>query len=319
MLDTGRCDVAIVGCGAAGQNAALILGRARRLVLVFDAGKPRNAPAAIMHGFLSRDHCPPKHLLEIGRVDLHRYPSATIIHEEIVDVRPQGTGFAVSSERGRMWHARRVLFATGVKDQLPPIEGLAELWGRSVFVCPYCDGWEVKDQRLAISGSPETLISLAQELYGWSHDILLCGYHEDVVTEDGRRWLEAATGVTVTPQHIRSLVNTDGRLTALQLRDGTSVERDVVFLIAALRQRSDLPERLGCELTYDGRIKVDEHHRTSVPGCFAAGDATSKIHQVIVAAASGVQAAIAMNSELVEEDARAMAHPVQVDARPGRP
>jgi thioredoxin reductase len=301
-----RIDVAVIGGGAAGTNAALILARARRNVVIFDAGKPRNAPAAIMHGYLSRDHCSPKHLLEIGRADLDRYPSATIEREAIVDAKAEDGGFLLTSASGDTWYARRILLATGVVDHLPNLGGLDELWGKFVFVCPYCDGWEVRDQRLAIIGAPETLVPLAQELYQWSHDILLCGFHDSVVTDEGKRWLKAAAGVTTNEQHVHALIPRFGKLAMLELHDGTRVERDFVFLIAALRQRSDLAQRLGCEMNYDHRIKIDEQHRTSVPGCFAAGDATSKIHQVIVAAASGAQAAIAINSELIADDVQAL-------------
>ncbi len=295
-----RSDIIVVGAGAAGLSAALVLGRARRRVIVCDDGLPRNRVAREMHGIISRDGMPPAEFLTIARAELQRYPSVRIVPSRLANLDRCDGAFSADLANGEKHLSRRLLLATGMKDVLPDIENLADFWGRSVFVCPYCDGWELRDRRIAISGPSEAVIELAQEVYQWSQDLVVCGIPKHL-PDKHRAWIEA-TGVEVATATIRKAVGRDGQLGYLELDDGTRFECAALFLSVPLRQHSQIAQRLGCNINAEDRITIDEENRTSVPGCYAAGDATTKLHQVVIAAASGARAAIAINNDLVRED-----------------
>ncbi len=190
-------------------------------------------------------------------------------------------------------------------DQLPPVEGLAERWGRSVFVCPFCDGWEVRDERIAVCGSGREAVGLAEELYGWSHDLVVCPDRDDLTARD-RAWI-AASGVTLHVGRLRRLVGARGSLEQVEFADGGQVACSAAFVSAPLRQHSPLVRSLGCALTATCEIAIDSTNQTSVRGCYAAGDAATTVHQVVVAAASGARAAIGITGDLLQEDADALA------------
>jgi thioredoxin reductase len=290
-------DVAIVGGGAAGLNAALVLGRARRRVLVVDAGAPRNAPAAHMQGFLSRDGMPPADLLREGRAEVRSYGV------EIVDDRVTGAspGFALRLASGRAVQARRLLLSTGATDDLPDLPGARELWGRDLLHCPYCHGWEVRDQGIGVLGTGPESVTHAQLLRQWSDDVVFFT-HTQATTASEREALDAR-GIAVIDGILAGLVVTDDRLRAVRLADGRVVERDAVFVRPAVRAHPDSPAALlGCELLAGGLVRTDPEGRTSVPGVWAAGNATNPRAQVITAAGEGSAAAIAINTELVQDD-----------------
>ncbi|MEO6913738.1 MAG: NAD(P)/FAD-dependent oxidoreductase [Candidatus Baltobacteraceae bacterium] len=295
----------IIGAGPAGITAALMLGRSRRDVLLCDNGSPRNEGASEMRGFISRDGASPASLLVAGRSELERYRGVRVVDSECMEARRDGGQFVITLKSGERYVGRRLLLASGVADLLPEIPGLREMWGRSIFVCPYCEGWELQEKRLAVFGAPHSGIELAQELYQWSRDILVCGYQPDLATAEQRAWLEAS-GIWFTSSFIRALSGEGGKLQRIEFVDGSSVLSDALFLSAALSQRSELSASLGCEITEDRKIAIDAKGRTSVRGCFAAGDAVTAIHQVIIAAASGANAAVAINDELTQEDAAAL-------------
>jgi thioredoxin reductase len=301
-------DVIIVGGGAAGLNAALVLGRARRSVLVCDNGQPRNAVAEQMHGFLSRDGTPPATLLELAREELKQYPSVELMSTHVHQATPTSEGFCVTSDSGERFMGKRLLLANGVRDRLPSIENLAEYWGRSVFVCPFCDGWEFRDRKIAVYGKGKEAVDLAQELYGWSNDVTVCTESgSESVTARQRRWLEA-TKCRLVDGPLRRLVGDDnGVLAALELENRERLSCDALFLSAPLRQSCSIAKALGCKINSASSVVVDEKCRTNVRGCYAAGDAVTSVHQVILAASSGVKAAIAICSELLCEEADAIA------------
>lgn len=292
-------DVVVVGGGAAGLSAALVLGRARRRVAVVDAGAPRNAPATHMQGFLSRDGMPPADLLAVARDEVQTY-GVELVHGRVVGIT---AGFTLRLACGRALTGRRVLITAGAVDELPDVPGARERWGRDFLHCPYCHGWEVRDQPIGVLGTGPGSVEHAHLLRQWSDDVVLFA-HTVTISERERAGL-AARGVSVIEGQVARLRSVDDRLDAVELADGRSIPRAAVFIRPALRPHEDgLLASVGCELDDQGFPSVDSTGRTSVPGVWAAGNAADPRAQVITAAGQGSAAAIAINNDLVDEDVR---------------
>lgn len=197
---------------------------------------------------------------------------------------------------------RKLILATGMIDALPPIKNLEPYWGKTVFTCPFCDGWEMRDRVIGIGGEAANLVSLAQELFQWSTRLTIFGFTADLYSSDENKWVTSA-GIATRKEAMVEFRGSAEQIDAVVLGDGDSVACEAVFLCVPLVQRSHLVEQLGCVLGPQGRIVVDEKQRTNVAGLFAAGDASARVHQVIVAAAGGAMAGIFANDELTEEDA----------------
>jgi thioredoxin reductase len=295
-------DVAVIGGSAAGLSAALVLSRARRTVLVVDAGTPRNAPAAHMHGYLSRDGLPPRELVEIGRAEVKAY-GGELLDGTVTEVVPNGrTGFWLLLSDGRRVAARRVLVATGLRDELPDVEGLTERWARDVLHCPYCHGWEVRDQQLGVLGGSPEAVRYAQIVRQWSHDVVY--FTPAGVLNARERGELVARAIGVVEGDVRRVVVTDDRLSGVELGDGHVVPRDVVFVPPRFVPHNGLLARLDCDLDAQGWVSVDPVGRTSVRGVWAAGNVVNPRAQVITAAGEGSATAIAINADLVDDDVR---------------
>ena len=297
-------EVIVVGGGAAGLSAALVLGRARRRTLVVDAGEPRNAPAAHMHGYLSRDGMPPTEFLAIGRKEIARY-GVELVRDRAVDVT-KGEEFAVALASGRTVHARRLVIATGLRDELPAVPGVAERFGRDVLHCPYCHGWEVRDQAFGVLATTPLSVHQALMVSQWSKDVTLFLHSvtEEELSDDDLRRL-AAAGVKVVPGEVAELVVEDDRLTGVRLVDGTTHAREVVFTAPRPVPQTGLLERLGAELQetpFGAYPVVDPTGLTSVPGVWAVGNAAGFAEQVVNAAAGGYRAGAFINGELLMTD-----------------
>ncbi len=299
-------DVAIAGGGPAGLNAALLLGRCRRRVLLCDAGNPRNAVSRGVNGFLSRDGIPPAELRRIAREQLARYENVEIRDVEVTEAECGGPGggggpFHLTLAGGERVGARKLLLATGLVERLPEIEGLAELWGRSVFDCPYCDGWEERDRPIAAYGRGERGKGFALELLGWSRDLVLLTDGPAGLSAEDRDTL-ARNGVRVREEPVARLEGRDGRLERVRFRDGAALERSALFVVEGEREVPALVPRLGCDLTARGTVRTGAYERTNVPGLYVAGDASRRVQFAVVAAAEGAMAAFAIHDELLEED-----------------
>jgi thioredoxin reductase len=293
-------DVVVIGGGAAGLSAALVLSRARRSVAVVDAGEPRNSPAAHMQGFLSRDGMPPRDLLAAGRDEVQRY-GGQLIAGTVARVVP-GTGprFRVALADGQQLDARRVLLATGLRDELPDIPGVRERWGRDLLHCPYCHGYEVRDQPLGLLGGTPDAVQHAQLIRQWSSDVVFFP-HTDTLTADQHEQL-AARAIGVVEGTVTRLVVDNDRLRGIELDGGKFIARSAVFVRPRFVPNSDLGVEVGCAVDDNGFVVADAAGRTTVPGVWVAGNAANPRAQVITAAGEGSSAAIALNADLVEDD-----------------
>lgn len=290
-------DVVIVGGGAAGLSAALVLGRARRRVAVVDAGSPRNKPAAHMQGFLSRDGMPPAELLAAGRAEIATY-GVEVIDGHVDGIEP---GFEIRLADGPTLSARRILVATGVGDELPDIPGVRERWGRDLLHCPYCHGWEVRDRPLGVLGTHPAAVLHAQLVRQWSDDVVYFA-HTSHVTDDEQVAFDAR-GIRVEHGEVIRLVVEDDELTGVELADGRVIPRHAVFVRPGNIPHPDgLLPGIGCELDAAGFAVVDSTGRTSVDGVWAAGNVVDPRAQVITSAGQGSAAAIAINADLVTDD-----------------
>ena len=294
-------DVIIVGAGPAGLSAALVLGRARRRVLICDRGTPRNFASRSLHGFLTRDGIAPQELLAIGRAQLQAYKDVEYRAAEVTDVRRQESLFEATLADGGRCTGRKLLLATGTVDELPPIPGIEEYYGRSVFHCPYCDGWEVRDRPLAAYGRKDKGVGLARNLLGWSRDVVVCSDGEPSFSKDDRAFLKQHD-IAVRSAPIVALEGKDGLLERLRFADGSVLERRALFFNTGQKPQSALAERLGCKMSEKGSIVTDKHEGTCVPGVYVAGDASRDLQLAIMAAAEGANAAFAINKALLEED-----------------
>ena len=294
-------DVVVVGGGSAGLSAALILGRARRSTLVLDAGSPRNAPSNAAHGVFTRDGTPPAELLRIGREQLRPYSDVETRAIGAKAIEAAGGEFQVETYDGEIFRARAVLLAHGVVDDLPELPGIEELWGKSVVHCPYCHGWEVRDQPLAYLANGEAALEFGSLLRVWSRDLVLCTNGPADLSSADRDRL-TANGIEVFEQTIERLDGSDGELHRILFADGSSVKRRALFVRPPQRLSSPLAASLGCELTPSGSILVDQLGQTTVAGVYAAGDVMTPLQQVIRAAAAGAAAAAAINRYLANQD-----------------
>jgi thioredoxin reductase len=296
-METEMYDVVVVGGGAAGLSAALVLGRARRRVAVIDAGAPRNAPAAHMQGFLSRDGMSPADFLAAGRAEVATY-GVELMADQVVTIE---AGFSIRLASGTVLTARRILVATGVGDELPDIPGVRERWGRDLLHCPYCHGWEVRDQPVGVLGTRPESVLHAQLVRQWSDDVVFFVNTYDLGIAE-RAQLQAR-GIRVVEGHVARLVIDDDRLTGVELTDGQVIARTAVFIRPGNRPHPDgLLPALGCDHNEAGFVTVDATGRTSVEGVWAAGNVVDPRAQVITSAGAGSAAAIAINADLVQED-----------------
>ncbi|MFF2224643.1 NAD(P)/FAD-dependent oxidoreductase [Streptomyces globisporus] len=311
-----RYDVVIVGGGAAGLSGALALGRARRSVLVIDAGEPRNAPASHVHNYLGRESTPPGELLAIGRGEAAGY-GAEIVEGRVASAErlPESgegeQGFRVVTEDGRSVEARRLLVTTGLVDELPPVPGLAARWGREVLHCPYCHGHEVADRPIGVLATGPLAVHQALMWRQWSDDVTLFLHTGPEPTEEEYEQL-AARGVAVVDGEVTGLEVADDRFTGVTLASGRVVPREALVVQARFVARSAVLESLGLEpvaqemggTVIGSYIPTDPTGATEVPGVWAAGNVTRLTEQVIGAAAAGLMAGGAVNGDLITEDTR---------------
>jgi thioredoxin reductase len=298
-------DCIVVGAGAAGLSAGLVLGRARRTTLIVDAGEQSNLAAEAVGGFLGADGRPPAELYDRARAGLEPYPSVELRPGSVVDGSVEGPGFALRTEAGESLRARTVLIATGMEYRPPELPGIGERWGRSVFHCPFCHGWEVRGGRLGVLDSGEGAVHRGLLLTSWSDDVTVYTNGEPEPADPAL----AAAGVAIDERPITELVGTGAELEAVRFADGSEQACDAMLVPVTMHQRTDLAARLGVGLGEPGpiaadAIRADDRGITTVPGLFAAGDVTGRMPSVANAVASGSNAAAAVVQHLTAAPSR---------------
>lgn len=293
-------EVIVIGAGPAGLSAALVLGRACRQVLVIDHGRPRNTVSHAVHGFLTRDGMTPGDLRRLGRTQLAAFPNVRVVDGHVIDAscRSDG-GVDVYTADGERHTCRRLVIATGVVDNLPEVDGVDAFYGRGLFHCPFCDGWEVRDQGLAAYGWDGRGPGLALELLNWSDDVVLCTDGADRITDEDRARL-ARNGIEVIEDRVREFTGDDMGLRAVVFETRPPLSRGAVFFSLGQRQASPLAERLGCRMNLKGTVDTERHESTNVPGVYVVGDASSNLQWVALAAAEGAEAAFAIVQAFID-------------------
>jgi thioredoxin reductase len=292
-------DVLVIGGGPAGLSAALMLARCRYRVLVCDAGEPRNRFTNAVHGFFTRDGVSPKELLNIGTEQLRKY-GVEILKESIVTATRAESGYLVRSTTGRELESRKLILATGVKDELPPLPGIEKFYGKSVHHCPYCDGWERRDQALAVYGKGKSGAGLALSLKAWSEDIVLCTNGSSELSENHKAKL-VQKNIPIIETPIAELEGEGEDLRGIRFSDAQRIEREAMFCIMQSRPNSELLAQLGCTLNEKGVATTDCLERSNLPGVFIVGDVSEDVQLVVSAAAEGAKAGFAASKELQKE------------------
>jgi thioredoxin reductase len=292
-------DVVIVGGGPAGLAAALNLGRARKRLLLCDGGSRRNAAAEEVHGFVTRDGTPPAEFRRAGREQMARYPNVDTLDVAVEQIRGESGAFEVQLSTGDSLQARRILLCTGMIDELPDIPGFRDLWGRSVFQCPYCHAWESQDRRFGFLAPSVDTVEFALLLRGWSKDVVVLTDARFPVPPETQKRLHSA-GIALEQRRIAQLASKEGHLDRVRFDDGESLPLEVLFARPRQRQTA-LVQSLGLSLDAAGFVLVDEKRCTSIPGVYAGGDLVTPMQSATFAASTGVHAAVMLNHELTTE------------------
>jgi thioredoxin reductase len=293
-------DVIIVGGSSAGLSGALVLGRARRQVLVIDSGKPCNRFSHASHGFLTRDGVAPDELLQIARDQLKPYEGVELYDGLATHITREDEGFRVETEAGESFSSRTVLLATGVKDTLPPLPGVDAFWGKSVFHCPYCDGWEVRDQPIVVHGGGESGAHKIMLLRQWSDNLTWCIDGDEVTDEQRER--ARRHGIKVIDTKISKLEGTGEQIERIVFEDGSTLALKAMFIAPKLSHPMPFAEQLGCKVSAHGIIEIDPLGRTNIPGVYAAGDLANGARSVAASVAHGSAAGAGINFDLVQID-----------------
>ncbi len=300
MNDHSIYDVIIVGGSYAGLSAAMSLGRSLRRVLVIDSGQPCNRQTPYSHNFLTRDGEMPSHIAEVGKKQVMKYDSVDFIHGTAVKGKKEGTLFVIEVETGITYTGRKLLFASGIKDMLPDIQGLSDCWGISILHCPYCHGYEVSNTKIGLLGNGDTGFELAKLISNWSRELILLTNGVSALTAEQRKKLQDH-GIVINEKEISHVNQHDGYLEQIVFGDGTTESLRTIFARVPFEQHCKIPEALGCELTAQGFLKIDDFQRTTVNGIYAAGDNTTFLRAVAAAVAAGNKAGGTINKELIEE------------------
>ena len=296
-------DSAIIGGGPAGLNAALVLGRARRNIILLDNNNPRNAVTHESHGFITRDGTNPGEFRQIAHDELSRYPSIEFKNAKVTSVTKNEMSFELITSDGGKYQSKTIIISTGLKDVLPDIDNISKFYGKSLFNCPYCDGWELRDRPLVvIIEDQKRVIHYVQTVYNWSKDLVVCT-NGKVILDPEQKHLLQNKGIIIMEQRIKNLVGQNGLMEQIVFENGETMSRKDGFVLPQLIQSSGFGKQRGCENNLMGGIATDSSGRTNIQGVYAAGDASVIApSQLIYAAAEGSRVAVGVNTDLIQQE-----------------
>jgi thioredoxin reductase len=298
-------DCAIIGGGPAGLNAALVLGRARRNTILFDNDNPRNAVTQESHGFITRDGVKPKEFREIAHKEIGKYPSVIYVKKEVTSIikNKDNQLFELVASDKKLYQSKTIIISSGLKDVLPDIENISDYYGKSLFNCPYCDGWELRDKPLVVIIDDQVQgFHFIQTIYSWSKDLIVCTNGKSFENLDQKRLIQNK-GIKIMENKVKAIAGENGQIEKLIFEDGDSVIVKGGFVLPQLIQSSNFAKQLACEYNSLGGISVDSYGRTNIYGVYAAGDASVIAPaQLIIAAAEGLRAAVGVNRDLIQKE-----------------
>jgi thioredoxin reductase len=293
-------DVIIIGGGPAGLNAAVVLGRCRRKVLLFDHGKHRNRHSHGMHNYLTRDNISPGDFIKISYEEIKKY-GVKILHTEVKDAKKTSEEiFRIKDREGKFYHSKKLVLATGLSDILPTLKGAAECYGKTLFHCPYCDAWEFSGKKMGVYSKTKSGIDLALALATWSNNITLYTDGKKYVKPKNMRLLEQKK-INIALQPIASLQANNGRIKNIVFKNGEKQLCDALFFCSNYETQCGIAETLGCNLGKNKLVVTNKSQQTNIPGLYVVGDAAKDVQFVVVAAAEGAKAGVYINKELLGE------------------
>jgi thioredoxin reductase len=295
-----KYEVIIIGGSYSGLSAAMTLGRASRKTLVIDAGEPCNRQTPHSHNFITHDGEVPAVISAKAKEQVLAYPTITFVNDKALKATKRTDGFEITTESGKRYSAKKLLIATGVKDLMPNIEGFAQCWGISVIHCPYCHGYEVKEQKTALMANGPIAEHFTPLLLQWTKDLTLFTNGKSTISEAVAKKL-GKHGISIIETEIESIQHTNGQMESISLKDGSIHNFRAMYAKIPAVQHTFIPEDLGCTINDMGLIEVDEFKRTAVAGVYASGDCTTMGRAVIMAAEAGTKAAVTINNDLCAE------------------
>ena len=301
MNENQQFDVIIVGGSYSGLAAGMALGRALRRVLIVDSGLPCNRQTPFSHNFITQDGVPPQLIASKARIQVERYASVELKHGLVTEVISGDDGFNVQVDSASVYTAKKLVFATGVGDVMPDIPGFAECWGISVLHCPYCHGYEVRDEVTGVLGNGDKAFELVRLISNWTKDLTLFTNGPSTLTAEQAAKL-GEHHIRIVETEVAELVHAGGHAERIHFKDGSASSIHALYAMPAFEQHCVLPQELGCALTDDGYLNVDMQQRTSIPGIYACGDNTTRLRTVANAVATGTTAGMMLNKELVAEE-----------------
>ncbi|RPI69851.1 MAG: NAD(P)/FAD-dependent oxidoreductase [Ignavibacteriales bacterium] len=301
MTDNNNFDVIITGGSYSGLSAGMALGRALRKTLIIDSGKPCNIQTPHSHNFITQDGKTPKEISSAAREQVAKYETIKFYSGVAVSGAKTGKGFEIKTQSGDIFTAKKLIFATGVKDIMPDIKGFSECWGISVIHCPYCHGYEVRNETTGILGNGEIIFEFSKMINHWTKDLTLFTNGKSTLTNEQTEKLKKHS-IKIIETEIDKFEQSNGQIENVVFKDGSKIPMKAVYAKIPFEQHCDIPKQLGCELNEQGYIKIDTFQKTTIPGVFACGDNTFVMRSVANAVAMGTLAGAMTNKEIIEEE-----------------
>lgn len=300
MSNNSQYEVIIIGGSYAGLSAAMALGRSMRKVLIIDAGKPCNRQTPYSHNFITHDGETPANIAQNAREQVLKYPTVQLINDTALTASKSKYGFEITTNNAA-YTTTKIIFATGVLDIMPNIKGFAECWGISILHCPYCHGFEVKDQPLGIIANGDSAFEICKLILHWSKNLTLFCNGKSTLSDDQYGQLKNHR-IAVVEKEIAQLAHVDGNITHIDFKDGSTQKMAAIFSKVSFEQHTDIPASLGCAITEQGFLEIDAMQKTTVAGVYATGDCTSMMRAVSFAVGMGTVAGAVANKDLIDEN-----------------